>query len=42
MGEIFNNFKDSDQFIVPTDKTNSFRSVITNTYMAIENEFLIS
>ena len=27
MGEISNNFEDSDQVIYPTNKTNSFRSI---------------
>ena len=40
MGEISNNLEYSDQFIVPTYKTNSFRSVITTTYITMVNEHL--
>ena len=38
MGEIFTNLEDIDKFIIPTDKTNSFKSVSTNKYMTLVNE----
>ena len=40
MGEIINNLEESDKAIVPTDKTNSFRSVDTKNYMITVNEHL--
>ena len=41
MGEKLNNLKDSDPVIVPTDNTNSFRSVSTRKYMTMIKKHLI-
>ena len=41
MGEIFNDLDESDQVIVPTDKTNSFISLDTKN-MTMVNEHLRS
>ena len=40
MGKIFDNLEDSDQVIVPNDKTNGFRCVDTEKYMNMVNECL--
>ena len=38
MGETLRNLEESDQVMVPTDKTNIFRSVDTKKYMTMVNE----
>ena len=42
MGEILNSLEESDQAIVSTDKTSSFRSVDKIKYMTMVNEHLRS
>ena len=42
MGDIFNNLKDSNQVIVSTDKTNSFRSVAMKECMTMVDEHLVN
>ena len=41
MSEILKNLEASDQFIVPTYKTNSFISVDTKKDVTMENQHLI-